>query len=442
MHKADHSVVQPTYANVKKAIDKMDKPKIHPMFTENKFIYEKAMQDAEKMLAHSLIAQPGFEHSEVNSKTAPGLVMKKYGYLSKIAAIDSPKFKTRMESFWDPLFYNSPKKEFLPNAEINDDKIRTFKIPDLDFLIRQKYLYDNQNETFKRACSNAEFWCRYGFVKEYGGFHGLCTFLKMYYALYMGDVSGWDRCLSVMPEAYNLRNKYLKNKPWYYTWVTNHLVFSFEVDQDGYVFINHQGNRSGQGSTTIDNCICHVIVMCYALNYLYYKTYGSLPSYEQIRMQGINLMGDDNLAGITKEFSVPNFLELMREAYGHFGLIIKPGFDRFEKIEDILPDFEFLGQTIKFNQEFQHYVPQPRIGKVASSIIYADSKQDIIVYAQKIIGLCYICYAVEDLRKMLFKILRHLLTIPHVQNHTPTVEQIGQLIKDEKSLFSRIWGFE
>lgn len=111
-------------------------------------------------------------------------------------------------------------------------------------------------------------------------------------------------------------------------------------------------------------------------------------------------------------------------------------------MKEELPDFEFLGQTIIFNEEFQRYVPRPRLGKIASSILFSEGEQDLVIYAQKIIGLCYLCYAVEEVRTILFDILHHLLTLPVIRASTPTIEQIKLLLKDEQSIYSRVWGFE
>jgi len=433
---ADHRVVLPTKANVKKAIDKMDVPFKCP---KNKN-FTLALEYFERMMAGPLTAAVGLSESTINGKASPGLTYKKYGIATKEEAIDTPMFAERLQNFAPPIFENCGKREFLKLMLILEDKIRTFKVSEVDFVMHQKFLFDGQNKSFMEACKQSKFWCRYGFSKEYGGFHRMCKKLEKFFFLYMSDISGWDRSLPVLQYIYNIRKKYLINPPEWFDWVAFHTVFSLECDQDGFVFVNHQGNRSGSNNTTPDNCLAHVLIKIYNLICIYEEIHGCVPDYDMISKQGVNLMGDDNLSGYTPEFYCVDFDERMRFRYGEFGLEVKVGSDRMAVIDKILPDFEFLGCTIGFNNEFKKYVPLPRQNKVASTIMYCEELCDLNIYAQRIIGLLYVSFADDILRPILYDIVGHLIKMPGLQDNL--YEEFSFLLSCRKAQMTRVCGFE
>lgn len=439
---ADHRVVQPKEINIKKAIGKIDAPRVHP--GESDPDYKIAMRCAVAMLSQALTAEPG-EMGEFNLDAGPGLTYKKHGLPTKGEAMESELFDKRWDNFATPLWENCGKVEFLPMDEILDNKIRTFKNCEVDFIARQKQLYNNQNEQFYKMCKNPLFWARYGFVKEYGGFHEMIKRLESFRIRLMLDVSGWDRKLSVMKEVYQIRNLFLKNKdkyPWL-KWLVYHTVRSLEVDEAGIVFENHGGNRSGSANTTVDNCIGHIIILAYALARTYRLIHGKPISDKLLIEQGVNIMGDDNLSGLTDEFLHPELERFITESYAKWGLELKPGSVFFTtEGGPVHPTFEFLGCKVGFNELYGKYVPIPRINKVCSTILYSEKDTPLNIYAQRVIGLTYLSYAVPFLMRNLTSLMEHLCSnYAHALDDHLIVE-MSMLIGLGNYPTTRVYGFE
>jgi hypothetical protein len=437
---ANHRLVQPKRLNITKAIRKIDAPKRCPDMEDKVFKYSIFCTD---MYLSDVLTSAWGDPGEFNVASSPGLTYKKKGVKTKEEALDNDLFIERFKNFATPLWENCGKVEFLPLQEILDNKIRTFKVSEFDFAVRQKILYDQQNTRFLERSKQGNFWARYGFSKEYGGFDRLVKELQGLSLIWMSDVSGWDRNLPVMEICYLLRHKYLKNCPKWAKWVAEHTVHSLEVDEEGIVFRNHSGNRSGSMNTTVDNCICHILILMYALVKIFYVKYSKFPSIHLLRKQRINVMGDDNFSGVTEEFSLPKneFEEVITNIYAEFGLVLKKGSVLVSTdTVTIDPNFEFLGCKVGYDNNYGRYVPVPRIHKVASTILYSEKNIPINIYVQRVIGLSHICYGVDFLMKCLVKIMKELLKKHNIEEHFR--EEMRSILSMAKQPYYRVLGFE
>lgn len=440
---ATQRVVLPRKSNIEKSILKQDVPILRRY--KNDPDYKLALQYTREYFRTRIKADLGFnENTEFNWKSSPGPSWEKLGCKTKLDALHHPEFARIVRRCHIPVFKNCAKREFKDVQEIIvDNKIRTFKVADFDFICLQKFLYDNQNKAFYEACKDPKFWCRYGFSKEYGNFHDLMARLETFYYVMTSDVSGYDRTVSCMEDWYAIRNEFI---PFHVLkdFVTKYTCYSLEIDEDGYVFVDEAGNRSGSVNTTTDNCGCHVIIMFYMLIKAYKQNFGVVPTYTQCVEQGVNIMGDDNLTGLTKEFVVPDMDTFVRNIYQDFDLTVKESAFQSKILTDDdydLSGFEFLGSTAHKNSD-GFYVPIPRIDKVCSTIMYSDGPMPIAQYAQRILGLIFLCYGVHWLDELLFSILEYLIT-NYFQASNPELRNLySELMLAKRSGYYKLLGYE
>jgi uncharacterized protein YfbU (UPF0304 family) len=441
--RATMKCVLPKAANIKKAIRKMDVPKVKP---SNEF-YDLALKYTERHVASVMTADVGLEESTIVKKASPGLTYKKYQIKNKGRALKSPLYIKRLRAMMTPLFENVGKREFLDVDEIKDNKIRTFLVSELDFIMHQKYLYDKQNKRFMEASGRSEFFARYGFCKEYGGFHRFILNIQGCYYIWSSDISGWDRSIPVMDDWYNIRNKFLKCPKFdlkLRDFVTLNTVRSFVVDEDGVVFETCIGNRSGSNNTTTDNCGCHIIIMFYMLIRLFYIKNGVLPTYEQCFAQMVNVMGDDNLSGLDEEFCVPGMKQFIKDTYAEFGLLVKESaFKEVYRENDMsILGFEFLGSTVGYDTRTNRYIPIPRVRKVCSSLLYSSSRLSIDTFCQRLIGLCVLCYAHEKLMEIITDAIGYVVQNSFNELSSSTLLQLNDILVDIHSKDYLVHGFE
>jgi hypothetical protein len=446
---ATQQIVLPKRKSIQKTIMKMDAPLVKPDDANGFWILAKRYT---KMHFYSALRKPpGFESSSYNTKASAGITFKRYGLRTKLEAMMKPELlKFRLSHYFDPLFENCPKREFLPTVEILDDKIRTFLNSDFDFILRQKFLYDNQNEGIYERSKDLSFFCRYGFVKEYGGYNRFCHKLKNFRYIFSSDISGWDRKIPCMSDWYNIRNELLVKTDdivGLVDYVTQHTVYSYVIDEEGIVFRTHQGNRSGSNNTTTDNCGSHVLIMFYLLIKLFHIIHGREPSYLECCKNFINVMGDDNLSGLDDDF-IPDDVTILPDfiinTYAEFGLQVKMSAFKYQFRPELQPldEFEFLGSTLSYLPDRDLYVPIPRRDKVASTILYAEGKMTIDRYAQRLCGLACICYGDEILLPIIIDLLQTVLDKYAHNLEAATIHLMSNILCMAGTLESLIFGFE
>lgn len=307
--------------------------------------------------------------------------------------------ESEMVQFNSPLFSIFPKVEFLPTEEINDEKLRTVFNGEVTFIMKQKHMFDAQDEGLKAAAGDFfQQWSRYGFTRQYGGINDLAHAHEMLYRRLkekypelteaeilqkMSDISGWDRVFSLMKEVYDLR------KRWYeaygpmnefelkmFNYIQANITRPFCVLTNGQIIQRETGNVSGSGKTTSDNTIGHTIVEFYTMIDMFTTKNGRYPTYEEVVDHMIaSLFGDDDLSSYWYTYFIngttDDFREVYRANYAKFGLIIKD--KAFKSQLTTVEGLEFLGAT--FHKRGDLYIGQPRFGKIFASICYILEKE-------------------------------------------------------------------
>jgi len=445
---ASYGSVQGHPINVKKTIEKFDRPVIKP---NNQFL-DTALYYTTMMCLPMLMQAAGHTNSQIVEAAGAGLTYKKHGIPTKGEAMKSSLFLDRVRNMATPLYESVWKKELLKIIDILEDlKIRTYLNPEVDFVVVCKFFFDNQNEKFKELCKDENFFGRYGWSKEYGNFDRLITLLQEYKFIYSSDVSGWDRIMPMLKEWYELRTKYLVYPPEMKDRLEHsvlNLVESLVVDEEGLIFKMRQGNRSGQPSTTVDNTGCHIIIKFYILISLYYEKNAKIPTYRECLDNFPNLLGDDNLTGLDDNFVPIWDINMMKsyivKYYSEFGLTVKNSAFKaqIKTVNDKVDDFEFLGCTVAWSDKWHRYYPVPRQEKFYSQILYTAKTDSIEIYAQRIVGLAYLTYGNDLLGQIIISVASHLLKDFTQFLDTPTQVHLAEVVIQYSKLAYIQFGLE
>jgi len=331
---------------------------------------------------------------------------------------NSPIGQQMVKELYIPLFQVSGKVEFLPLDEVTqDEKMRTFFCGDSAFVMKQKLMYDKMDEAMLNNAENFQHcWSRYGFTRQYGGFHRLVSahvnnlrFRNKRLFFKTSDVSGWDRLLPIMPEIYKLRKRlYGRMTPLeeqYHDYIAENICDPYCCLFNGDVIQRHCGNVSGSGKTTSDNTIGHIMLEMYVFISLYYEKHGSFPSFDYIIDNTVeSLYGDDDFGTLILDDWCPEdmsdeeqadyFIQKYREYYARFGLVIKE--KAFKGQFDTPQGMEFLGGSF-VKTRVGRWGGAPRYSKIATSLTQIlEKNRDIIQYVSILDAALSMLVDIED----------------------------------------------
>lgn len=396
--------------DVRASIKKCD---VSPIFPCGR-ILDHALMLVELYLSPFMSSDAGFDQrSEFNLSTSAGFVYAQKGLPKKTQAMNSSVFKDLYSrDDFIPIAVISDKEEFLPNEDLNRNKVRTIFVDPLDKLAKTKFLFDKQNKSLVDSSSHS--WIKYGMSKQYSGFHKFVKQLEPFTLRDQSDVSGYDRTAFLYYVYYirwRLLNLHVKRHEsfWY---VVFHSIFPTCLDPDGIVFMRQTGNNSGGNNTAADNSILHLIVLFYFLIKTYYKRFHKLLSLDSLLNNAyFGIYSDDQLGGVFMDFfgwcSVEDYERDKVEAYADWGLVIKPSASFISLGPGRLDSkHEFLGSYCFYDQHLEIYLPFPRIGKICSSITRLGlTVLDESQFFEKVLALTFLAFPCSEV----FKILVHYL---------------------------------
>jgi len=367
--------------------NKVDYPGLLP---QDDHIYDLALEFTYRMYRRCL-EQPIDPSPQFVADASPGFPFSSLGYANKEQALSSELCKSFIANFEPPVALSTPKgSEALPVEDLVEGKLRTIFNTPPHLLFWQKFYFQNQNEFMKKYHSTT--WGKYGYIKQYGGFHRLFSeLLPFTYKLDL-DVSGWDRRI-FLGSAYYLRERGLRT---YYgehhpcntkafLHAVNESVYPLVGFCDGSIWRRPTGNNSGSNNTTTDNTLAHTIICFYAALIRFQEVKGRLPTYEEVQEHfKFFLFGDDNCAGISNEMfeDESQIGPFFARIYALFGLVIKNGAVTVVTTPPRVPfsGISFLGSTARF--ENGYFVPYPRISKLIfalTSLMKSEHPDDSIL---------------------------------------------------------------
>lgn len=417
LDRASYAEVKKTKANLWRSVDKCDAPGKHP---EDKLQDE--VDKIVKIMLAPILTQttvlPG-QTMEVVSGSSPGKYWKERGCATKGEAIQHPQFMDHVHSIDHAVVqdYNT-KQEFLDYEDIvTRNKIRGTFNPPADFVIKEKFLYDNQNKAFIE--NHDKCWIKYGFVKQFGGFDRLGKEFEEFEVLGESDVTGYDRLIQLL-KTMKIRNGFLilgSVKLSLVYFVLFNTVYSIFVGPDGVVRIRKTGNSSGSSNTTTNNSIAHLIIIIrFICNLWLASKYKRLPTPAEIlKHHKYAIYSDDALGGHNIShlgLSIDDFRRIMKETYLEFGLELKesqthitvrvPG-SRIDR------NHSFLGSNFHYDEKLNMYVPYPRIGKICTSLAFDLETLSDEVHLVKICALASLASVEPELSRHVLSFLRFFL---------------------------------
>lgn len=405
--------VKPTRRNVTISVDKCD--------TQPSRVNDKDQLYADELVYQYLspyltVPYCNTNHDyEINNGSSPAKFWKRMGCKTKAEALKHPKFMEYLVSLDHiPICDYNGKTELLDQDLIRDGKIRGTFNPPVDFVMKQKFLYDIQNASLLN--NNENLWIKYGFVKQFGGIDRMGKLLEECYILSDDDCIGFDR-IAFLEKVYELRNRclqYPENFQNLVDYVTYFTMHAYVACPDGVIRRRATGNISGSNNTTTDNSILHVFIQMRFIVDLYLKFLGRYPTLEEaIQSVECYIFSDDNTCGYKFPFHIEldEFYEMKKAAYKRFGFELKPHQKELSVPKPgNLGNHSFLGSSFHWDEEYQMYVPHPRVEKIASSLFYTVDSHEAIDVLAKAHALTVLSCMVPKLGDECRKFLKFLLS--------------------------------
>lgn len=327
---------------------------LNKMFERPKLTYDTKLLNGRIYRIMKRVFSPLFKSGlqwdpTITEDAVPGAPWKYFGFKTKEEVLNSPLFaeehlKCRHGKQPYPPYVSAGKREFLSKEELAENKIRTFLMAPLELLLDEKWLYGTQDENMKKHQPG---FVRYGINLHNGGMDQMIK--ESSHAFWIEyDVKGWDRKLAILRTVMKLRNECLREAVGEEIWkeispvaerVTDALVNHKLILPDGSVVQWDWSQMSGDGLTTSNNCLAHMFIALYLL-----IKANPQATDEEILDQGMNLYGDDNLAGLSEKFQQLRSEKFVNRIYEEFGLMVKPG---TWKCQDVPMGMSFLGATVR-----------------------------------------------------------------------------------------------
>lgn len=355
---------------------------------------------------------------EINTKSSPAKFWKRMKCKTKGDVLKHPELKKYAQStdHVPVVDYNSKVELQMIDDIILKDKIRGTFNPPFDFLLKQKLLYDVQNQMFINDCK--EGFIKHGFVKQYGGFNDLGKKLENSSIISFDDVTGWDREI-YLELTYELRNLFLICPDWFkdiQDYVTYFTINPVVACPDGVLRRRLTGNISGSNNTTTDNSIAHLYIKFTFINELWERYMRRPVELWEIRQYCcINIYSDDNLVGYNLPFEITldDFWEIKQQVYGRFGLKLK--LEEHYLVEHhpgarLPKGVAFLGSEFHWDEALGAYLPIPNVEKLASSLKYEVKSTELYDIFNKALALTALSVGVPELYSECLNFTKFLLS--------------------------------
>lgn len=386
---ADMRGVKANRFNIEVSLAKCDVVPVRPVDDLQIRADDLSFQMYERELTQNVVGPDGTFY--MNLQTSPAKFWKRLGCKTKEEALAHPLFHTMFKSVDHvPIFDYNGKVELLPKTDIlENNKIRGTFNPPVDFIVKQKSMFDEQNDAIKKSNTNPDKWIKHGAVKQYGGFNELGVHAQIYDFHDEDDCNGYDRNIW-LKTCYEFRARGFRQMPFYmvtFVYCMIFAIYSYVLCPDGVIRRRETGNSSGSNNTTTDNSLAHLPICIRLILKLWLKFKGYYPTLTELRKQSRYYIYSDDAFGshnlqsffkCTKE----EFYLLKVETYKEFGLTLKPSqhFSSYAGPGGIIdPGHSFLGSSFFYDSVSNFYIPFPRVNKIASSmkyIVFAHTAED------------------------------------------------------------------
>jgi len=357
-----------THEGVNKTVLKYDKPYPNPVsaFEKKRAIYD--VKQFFRKLKDKCPIIP-FDDVMVNPDAVTGLVAQKwFDICKKDEAL--MKMMPYFEKFWEVahlenypwLWKQAGKVELLKLQKLIDVDIRGFTIIPFDAFLATARMYQAMNE----AMCTPEFYrtspLKHGLNMTHGGFRSLLIELSsriQELEVIEGDCVKWDSgmiddlfaCIKEI-RFFCWDKKGMSEKEWWQrtNYYYQEIMESYIGLTTGQVLQKMFGNPSGQTSTTDDNCIGHLYVLCD----FWRQRYGCSLFEDYRNKINLAIYADDHLIVAEKSLKFGEF-EPRQMGYKKHGCDLSREKDL---VTDTFEGHTFLGLTATWNEQLKTYVPK------------------------------------------------------------------------------------
>lgn len=336
-------VVRVTKQNFETAVRGFDHPTVRPYNQDWLDAFEYAYQFISMFVDPET---PLFEHLFCDFCTGCGFPCSLF--CSCKGEVPESWLETDLNQEYEPHYWHlNMKREKLDLIKILEKfKMRSFMMPSVFYLLRQKIYSQRFNEGVKKVP-----WSAYGFNPHQKGFHRLLApILEMLYKMEY-DISYWDKAFPLKQACYEMRRRFLILTPeeekefWQ---IAEDEIHPKVILPTGEVLYLNCGQCSGSENTTADNTIAHIMIIMYEAIKGYKDIYGSKPSLQEILQNVVpRLYSDDNISGVTERFKFMVDPIRKNAIFEEFGMKIEHTNPEKWKTSQTLEGLTFLGFTVR-----------------------------------------------------------------------------------------------
>lgn len=375
------AIVRPTRENVKLALVNFDNVSV--------MIWNENMEYAKKLLLQYLSmfidkVKPNYEGLKMKYNTSPGYPLNLY--FKQKDNVPEELVEQMFEEETDEVIWQmSMKRETLPLTKIlKDNKMRSFMMPPMIFLMKQKIFCQDFNEKLKTVPYSA-----YGFNLHNLGFHSLISRIAKFGHVVDYDIKYWDKRFPLKKFCYDIRKEFLNMDEREEELFENLRRFEEEpvvLTPEGFTYKFQVGQCSGSENTTSDNIVAHLFIIFYEFICGWMELYNDKPILDHILKNAeIAVYSDDNISSYSE--NVPFMYDPLKknEIFQHFGMKIE--WDNPEKwnLSKTVIGHKFLGLEVQLVDRY--YVWSFDYAKILNSTVLNKNEHSAQIRVQGFVTL-------------------------------------------------------
>lgn len=428
-HEPTQGIVRPTKSNYWNAVEMFDHPFTHP---DAKFenvtdrIPKELNQDPIWKLAFDMVIsylmhyipmeRPKYDDLYMDFNTNPGY--PENIYWNQKRDVPCQRINDDLYCKYETYYWNlAMKRERLPMDKILSDKMRSFMMPSMVYLMLQKIFSQQFNEHLKKVP-----WIAYGLNWHRKGWHQLMSRFERFRHKSDWDVKYWDKRFPLKYWCYKIREKFLimdnAEKDLFWNIAKDEITPNV-ILPTGEVLQLQAGQCSGSENTTADNCIAHLLIIFYDIIEGYKIAYSSVPNLKTIMQHcTYSIYSDDVCNAHDDKFYFLKDGKRKSEIYAKFGMLIEyTNHEKFQQL-DTMEGLRFLGFV---NKEYQGtYVPYYPYDKVLDSTVLTMKKEkptDQLVRFMALLDLLTFTEHYDEYVQFIkYFCAYHNMEIPFIQN--------------------------
>lgn len=242
----------------------------------------------------------------------------------------------------------SMKRETLPIEKIlKDNKMRSFMMPPIHYLILQKIFSTRFNHFMKKVPMSA-----YGFNYHKMGFHEMCKHISEHKNIIEYDVKYWDKNFGLKKICKDIRKEFLILTPEEDKLYERMRIYEEQPTvllPDGSLVQLKSGQCSGSEDTTSDNTLAHILIFFYEALVGAKEKFGKIVTLNHIlKNTRAKMYSDDNISSCSDDFDFMANGEKKHFIFSQFGMGIEYNNPEKWQVSKNIIGHHFLGLKVGY----------------------------------------------------------------------------------------------